>query len=596
MNSSEMVETECGNSASEDHQTPHLLSTTSKCNSCCESFENEDMFNCLTCMDCVDDTQKVSIHCEGCIISHVRKGHEVLDHKSLKPAICADHKNLCSMFCTNCEDILCTNCLSKHLGHGMVPLKEKAEEVRKKVFELISELDTSEKVISKTKDRLTKDKEKYTSGYDDLIEKVSTQFDQMKQDVLDKIKMEHDKMINAGKESEDNLDLLLKCESDLRELLSKSIGFLITECLGLEKTTNAIKETQVKLNNLHVEEKLHDIASNTLEPLAREFTVKCWENVQMPMLKSSADCKAVAVKPKTPVIVKHELGLCERLESQCAWLRISHNSFLSCFNKEKLLNIFADGREVRVYEMRLKEADGFYRAQKSYDKVGKFIADKIIERLLVFPQVFFKNQCILILADRHVLKFDPSSNMFSYTKFEPPINHITLLICSVDQVVDYVYWDSVSKDVRQTNKGSVKIHCPSEPIVKMNSTSDEYMFFITDQKNIIRFDTYKEYSPSVLLVKEGEHKVKNIDCVSRLSGNQFVIWSLATQSLTIMENKLVKCVVPFGSQLNFFSVPSVGNKTQFLVAAIIGDGYLSIDQLKKQGIYREKNFLMISNV
>ena len=142
------------------------------------------------------------------------------------------------------------NCLSKHLGHGMVPLKEKAAEVRKKVFELISELDSSEKVISKTKDRLTKDKEKYTSGYDDLIEKVSAQFDRMKQDVLDKIKMEHDKLINAGKESEDNLDLLLKCESDLRELLSKSIGFLITEYLGMEKTTNAIKETEVKLNKL----------------------------------------------------------------------------------------------------------------------------------------------------------------------------------------------------------------------------------------------------------------------------------------------------------------------------------------------------------
>ena len=110
-NSSEVVETECGNSASEDHQTPHLLSTTSKCNSCCESFENEDIFKCLTCMDCVDDTQGVSFHCDVCIAPHVRKGHEVLDHKSLKPAFCADHKILCSMFCTKCEDLLCTNCL-----------------------------------------------------------------------------------------------------------------------------------------------------------------------------------------------------------------------------------------------------------------------------------------------------------------------------------------------------------------------------------------------------------------------------------------------------------------------------------------------------
>ena len=589
MNSSEVVETECGNSASEDHQTPHVLSTTSKCNSCCESFENEDMFKCLTCMDCVDDTQGVSFHCEGCIMSHVRKGHEVLDHKSLKPAICADHKNLCSMFCTNCEDILCTNCLSKHLGHGMVPLKEKAEEVRKKVFELISELDSSEKVISKTKDRLTKDQEKYKSGYEDLIQNVSAKFDRMKQDVLDKIKMEHDKLINAGKESEDNLDLLFKCESDLRELLSKSIGYLITEYPGVKKTTASIEETQAKLNKLHVEEELHDIASNTLEPLAGEFTLKCWENIQMPMLKSSADCKAVAVKPKTPVIVKHEPGLFERLESQLAWLRVSHNHFLVDCGKKEMLSIYACGREVTVHQMVYQISS---TTLKKNDKLpSKFIADDNIQKLFVFPQTLYEKRIILILADHYVLKFDTSSMLFSYSTFNPPFNHIPLMIYSVSQKVDYVYWDSVNKQVRQTNKELVKINCSLQPAVKMSYTSQYYMFFIANQNRIVHFDT-KNSLTYLLCIKEDEHRVKIIDCVSHC-GSYFVIWSLATQSLTIMKNNFVECVVPFGSLISFFSVPFFGNQTQFLVKADIEKAIISLEDRRQQNLYINRDIFMI---
>ena len=589
MNSSEVVETECGNSASEDHQTPHLLSTTSKCNSCCESFENEDMFKCLTCMDCVDDTQGVSFHCEVCIAPHVRKGHEVLDHKSLKPAICADHKNLCSMFCTNCEDILCTNCLSKHLGHGMVPLKEKAEEVRKKVFELISELDSSEKVISKTKDRLTKDQEKYKSGYEDLVQKVSAQFDRMKQDVLDKIKMEHDKLIKAGKESEDNLDLLLKCESDLRELLSKSIGFLITEYLGMEKTTNAIKETEVKLNKLHVEEKLHDVASNTLEPLAGEFTLKCWENIQMPMLKSSADCKAVAVKPKMPVIVKREPGLFERLESQLAWLRVSHNYFLVYCGKKEMFSVYACGREVTLHQMVFQIPTN--KLIKNDKSPSKFIADDNIQKLFVFPQTLYEKHIILILADHYVLKFDTSSMLFSYSTFNPPFNHIPLMICSVRQKVDYVYWDSVNEQVRQTNKESVKIHCSSQPAVKMNYMSEYYLFFIADQNCIVRFDTSGSLT-DVRCIKEDEHRVRSIDCVSHCR-SYFVIWSLATQSLTIMKNKFVECVVPFGSLISFFSVRFLGDQTQILVEADIEKATISWEDRRQQNLYINRNIFMI---
>ena len=79
--SEEAVRTECDSLKVEDEEKSNTLR---KCDSCCETFEIEEMFKCSTCMDNVDDATAVEFHCEACILPHVRKGHEILDHKYLK--------------------------------------------------------------------------------------------------------------------------------------------------------------------------------------------------------------------------------------------------------------------------------------------------------------------------------------------------------------------------------------------------------------------------------------------------------------------------------------------------------------------------------
>ena len=262
---------------------------------------------------------------------------------------------------------------------------------------------------------------------------------------------------------------LLKCESDLRELLSRSIGDLIIEYPKVKQATAAVDQTQAKLNVVLIEEKMHAVASDTLEPFAREFIVQFWEHLQIPLMKNASKCII-------PNVANSQLGLIERLENHFALLNVSHNHFINYYSEQMFLSILAHGREIRVYQLIFERGflNEIFFATRS---LGKFVADEEVKKLLVFPQVQKPNQHILILADHHVLKFDPSVwKMFSYTKFDPPINHIPLMIVSLVQNVEYLYWDSDNKQIRQTNDKVVAINCSSLPFLK-TTYSSKYVFF-----------------------------------------------------------------------------------------------------------------------
>ena len=117
--------------------------------------------------------------------------------------------------------------------------------------------------------------------------------------------------------------------------------------------------------------------------------------------------------------------------------------------------------------------------------------------------------------------------MFSYPKINPPINHIPLMIVSPVQNVEYVYWDSDNKQIRQTNDKVEAISCLSLPFLK-TTYSSKSVFFVPDHNDIVRFDTQAYGKTGGIVIKECKRRVKHIDCVSDLNGLQgvsFVIWS-----------------------------------------------------------------------
>ena len=65
------------------------------CSGCEESIAEELLYKCTQC-NMSDEPEALSdFLCDQCLVLHIKKGHTVLDHRNMKPAVCPDHKQLC---------------------------------------------------------------------------------------------------------------------------------------------------------------------------------------------------------------------------------------------------------------------------------------------------------------------------------------------------------------------------------------------------------------------------------------------------------------------------------------------------------------------
>ena len=258
------------------------------CESCLEAFEMEQLFKCATCFN-KRESADVTFNCENCIVSHIRKGHDVFDHKLLSPAICEAHNNLCSVFCSSCEEILCLNCLSKHENHSIMTIKERASQVRPKVFEILSNLDSREKLVRGTMERINEKKEERTKDFDKLVLDISTDLDATKEKILDSVRSHHEKIVNLEKESTENYENLLRCQSDLRELLSCSEGNLVRNFETKEKEVDHVNSKQSELELSQIEGVIYSISENTSQVISN-FCEDFLSTVEVPQVMARKCC------------------------------------------------------------------------------------------------------------------------------------------------------------------------------------------------------------------------------------------------------------------------------------------------------------------
>lgn len=118
------------------------------CLVCEKQFDKMELYRCITCHESDQKSSSsekkqpsFSHYCKACVLSHVRKKHEIVDHKRYTPAVCLDHENLCFLFCSDCKVVFCFECISKHTRHSFVPVSEKAGEVRGTIYEFMGKYD-----------------------------------------------------------------------------------------------------------------------------------------------------------------------------------------------------------------------------------------------------------------------------------------------------------------------------------------------------------------------------------------------------------------------------------------------------------------------
>ena len=231
-------------------------STTKTCASCEEDCEVERLYKCVQCntSDCPE--KPVEFMCELCISVHIKKGHSVLDHRSLEPAVCQEHKQLCLDYCITCNEIFCSRCLGKHRKHDFQSLNEKASELRAKVFELLTDWEKNEKVALEKSEDVSTIVDIHKMEVEKVVKEVEDTLDKVKENLTAEIRSKFREFEDVQSWIKQHIASVGQTQSDLRGLLCQSNGNLVNSFPTVEAKIGALKtsDSQVKLYQMNKEQ------------------------------------------------------------------------------------------------------------------------------------------------------------------------------------------------------------------------------------------------------------------------------------------------------------------------------------------------------
>ena len=529
-----------------------------KCTSCLELFDLDIMFKCTTCIEESKETVSLPFHCNLCILSHVRRDHEILNDKALKPAICEIHKNLCSMFCSTCQLTLCSNCISVHVNHSIMPIKERASQTRAKIFDLISDLDSSEKKVRGTLDRIHANKQKRVDGYEKLVQLVSLDLEVLKQNLLNHIEVEHQKTIQVEKDAKENYEMLLKFQSNLRELLS-SLDMEKAEQLNqFEESVLQIKTKEAELELCEIQGDDYNFSETTKLVLSKYV-----ENIEMPIVAQDETCYVYS----------------KRLES-----RYSGN----------LYSVEKTGCQISVHRCQF-ELHGNEDAMKmDKRKLGVIkIANPRIKIQAFFLENLNASPSILIFIPEVARLFDIANKKFIDIEINLESHNIPLFFVSLENdVAEFVFWDRTKNQIRQSNQPSIEYNCEFMPRAVNGCHDSTFVHLVNQDNDVVEIQTSRQSSANVSLIGSITHRVEQISCISHIKNNVLIIWSLSTRTLTFLYRPSTSSgyslshLIPFGCEFNNHSALLADKNLVFLVSAKTQD---------KNGQWVDKNVFMIKD-
>ncbi|XP_063714289.1 tripartite motif-containing protein 42-like [Symsagittifera roscoffensis] len=311
----------------------------SNCSHCEEPLNVECSFKCLQC-NLTDGTSKPpEIFCDTCItVIHVKKGHQIVDNRNLEPAICSEHKQLCLDYCKSCEALICTKCLRLHRKHDSVPLTEKGSEVRREVFELLSEWEKNEKDAIKTAESILVVVENYETDASALIQNIEEVLDQAKKSITEKIRAKLNAFKEIENKSKERVETIGKTQTDLRCLLGVSTGAMISQFPIVKTNIDALRETDGNIDGLQLThskfEELKDF-----ETLSQDLILQIISAIKLSSLFSENKDSESPQKPKDELFSDENINFTRSANSKfviCLSLGWKLTSSGSGFEKVRL--------------------------------------------------------------------------------------------------------------------------------------------------------------------------------------------------------------------------------------------------------------------
>ncbi|XP_075260891.1 uncharacterized protein LOC142352277 isoform X2 [Convolutriloba macropyga] len=206
-----------------------MMSVILKCSSCEET--DLELYYCETCFLSTDDNAMLpavkELLCEICLGPHIRKRHDVRLSNGQEALVCSQHRRLHSDYCRTCDVTFCGSCLGNHSEHKMGTIDERAIEIKKKVFEMLTKLELDEKPLRAKKEAVSECVKRCESGQLKLKELFEKEIEALRQlglkqidENLKKIKFEEEEICNG-------IDHVLDLQSCSRNLLVATNPHLI---------------------------------------------------------------------------------------------------------------------------------------------------------------------------------------------------------------------------------------------------------------------------------------------------------------------------------------------------------------------------------
>ena len=201
--------------------------------------------------------------CDPCVTVHLRvkckTGHDVVNYASKEEdddaCFCDSHpESRCSAYCETCDVPICILCLSiKHRSHYVSELKDKVEELLKRITRKNDQLQSYRHELKRVFDHMThllssspsyyqKKKNEVTTHGEELLKTISETVQKLNQE-LDGLKMEKELVLQTQKDDFENMI------GQLDEINRKSMKLKESENVTEMKKFIALIESQKTMKN-----------------------------------------------------------------------------------------------------------------------------------------------------------------------------------------------------------------------------------------------------------------------------------------------------------------------------------------------------------
>ena len=492
------------------------------CFSCDDGSVN--LYSCESCAidsdECSNDIQK-ELLCDFCVAPHVKKGHDVRTIKGQLPMICDTHKVLHTLYCKTCGVSYCSKCSKGHSKHELGDIEERATELKKEVFEILTELELVEKPLRGKKKSIIEQKVCHESEQQQLKEQFFKEIDDLKNAGVKLIEKNCGLFSDKEATIVGTIDEAVDLQQKARNVLSLDNSMLINEFKELQdlslmfrKVSKDVIAEEHACNSCSVAQLVNDFADFKMKLMTKMVSnvtsTKCEQFGEMGEGQQSINLGRLDVE---------EFSFGQR----CV-IAFDSNNWTT---KEALFThrLLIGKGELRIDQVELNR----FEKIECTKELACLPFDKKVEAVYfddMMSNVFVRTAEGLII---HVNKKEGSDSYVIQKEFPIAVNG---LICPYvyHKQIHQCYWSSADRKVRFSHDKEAVFSCSVYPT--LISPHVYPFFYFLKKKDILIYDTAlkEQYKISFNV-----HKVESVDRVNLYCTDgklTIFLWSESSKSIT----------------------------------------------------------------